>query len=219
MAIGGRLKIFTQNKEKQMLKNWLLIFAVLFTTAVHAEIKVLAFAGSLRKDSFNKKLVLEAADIAKKMHAKVTYIDLKDFPLPFYDADLESKEGMPANAKRLRQLMKQSDVIFIASPEYNGSLSAVLKNALDWSSRSEEGGGAQDAFKGKKFALMSASPGPGGGKRALVHLKAVIENVGGIVLPLEVSVPNAYEAFNDQGNLKDPQLKMNLEKLVQAALK
>lgn len=162
-----------------------------------AQMNVLVFAGSTRAESYNKKLASEAAEIARNMGAKVTFINLKDFPMPFYDGDLE-KEGMPANAKKFRNLMIANDVIVIACPEYNSSLPAVLKNALDWASRGENGGPSRDAFKGKQFALLSTSPGQGGGARALAHLRAVIENVGGEVLENQVSVGTAHESLSDE---------------------
>jgi chromate reductase len=170
---------------------------LLFTIPLIAKTNVLVFAGSSRAGSYNQKLAQEAAEIARKQGNHVKIIDLKDFPMPFYDADLEAK-GMPQNAKRFRDLMIESDVIVIASPEYNGSIPAVLKNALDWASRAEEGGPSRSAFKDKKFALLSASPGPNGGARALSHLRSVIENVGGEVLKTEVTVPNAYSAFTEE---------------------
>lgn len=199
---------------------WKLMIAlcVAFSATLSAEIKVLAFAGSTRTDSVNKKLVSEAASIARHMQANVTVIDLKEYPIPFYDGDLETTEGMPINAKQLRQLMIQSDVILIASPEYNGSLSAVLKNAIDWASRSEEGGSSRGAFKGKKFVIMSAAPGSRGGARGLVHLRAIIENIGGTVLPQQVVVPDSHNAFDEQGLLKNENVKKELEELIHAAI-
>lgn len=158
-----------------------------------AEMNLLVMSGSTRTDSYNKKLAKEAAGIAREMGAKVTYIDLKDYPMPFYDADVEAKQGMPKNAKRFRAALIASDGVVIASPEYNSSVSSVLKNAIDWASRGEDGKGSQEAFKGKKFALMSASPGRGGGARGLVHLRAILEDVGGIVVEKEVSISRAYE--------------------------
>lgn len=193
------------------MKQILLLVCLAFFAPAMAETKVLAFAGSTRQDSSNKKLVKEAAAIAMQMGASVKVIDLKDYPMPLYDADLEASQKMPENAKRLRQLMISCDAVIIASPEYNGSISAVLKNALDWASRNENGQSSRDAFKGKKFALVSASPGGGGGARALVHLRAIIENVGGEVIPLQVSVPNAYTAFDANGSLQNPALKKELQ--------
>lgn len=191
--------------------KWIVVLSVAFTSTACAETKVLAIAGSARKDSVNKKLVNEAANIARQMGANVTVIDLKDYPMPFYDADLESTEGMPSTAKRLRQLMIENQVVIIASPEYNGSLSGLLKNTIDWASRSEKGQPSREAFQDKKFVIISASPGPGGGARGLAHLRTIIENVGGTVIPSQVIVPGAYEAFDEQGKLKDPKYKTQLE--------
>ncbi len=176
-----------------------------------AETKVLAIAGSTRADSYNKKLVKEASEIAREMGAKVIVVDLNDFHMPFYDADFERREGMPANAKRLRSLMMSSDAIIIASPEYNASIPAVLKNAIDWASRSEDGKGSHDAFKGKKFAIMSASPGRGGGVRGLAHLRSIIEDVGGEVLEKQVTIPRAHTSFTADGNLESSATKEQIK--------
>ncbi len=200
-----------------MLK-WMMILCVALSATLSAEIKVLAFAGSTREESVNKKLVFEAASIAAQLGATVTVIDLKDYPIPLYDGDIEAKEGMPNTAVQLRRLMIESDVILIASPEFNGSLSALLKNAIEWASRSENAGPSREAFKGKKFAIMSASPGSSGGAKGLVHLRAIIENVGGKVVPQQVAVPNAYNAFDENGNLKEEKIKIELQELVQTAI-
>ncbi len=198
----------------------ILLACLVLSAPLMAQEKVLAFAGSTRADSYNKKLVQEAAKIAQQMGADVTLIDLKDYPMPFYDADLE-KKGMPAGAKQFRDLMIQSDSVIISSPEYNHSIPGILKNALDWASRSEEGKSSKEAFKGKKFAIMSASPGKNGGARGLVHLREIIEDCGGVVLAEQVSVSNAEAAFSSSGisaSLKEqltqeiiPQSAKNLE--------
>jgi chromate reductase, NAD(P)H dehydrogenase (quinone) len=179
---------------------------VLFAFPLLAQMNVLVFAGSTREGSYNKLLSKEAAQIAQRLGANVTWIDLKDYPMPFYDADLEAK-GMPKNAKKLRDLMVANDMIVIASPEYNASVPAVLKNAIDWASR-KDGEASRSAFKGKKFALLSASPGRGGGARGLVHLRAIIEDVGGEVVSEQVSVPAAHAAFAED---KLPELVSQLE--------
>lgn len=198
--------------------KWMIVLCVAFSAAINAEPTVLAFAGSTREDSVNKKLVSEAADFARQMGADVTVIDLRDYPIPFYDGDLETREGMPAAAKQMRQLMIQSDLILISSPEYNGSLSAVLKNAIDWASRSEKAGSSREAFKGKTFVIMSAGPGSGGGARGLVHLRSIIEHIGGTVIPQQIVVPNANNAFDEQGHLKSEKLKMEIQQLLQTAM-
>lgn len=196
----------------------LIMMCFVCSATLTAETKVLAFAGSTRGDSFNKKLILEAASMARQQGVDVTVIDLKDYPIPHYDEDLEKKEGMPASAKELRKMMIQSDVIFIASPEYNASLSSVLKNAIDWASRGETGGGSREAFKGKRFAIMATSPGSTGGARGLVHLRTILEDVGGSVISFQVAVPGAYNAFDEKGHLKSEKIKAELQKLVQMAI-
>lgn len=202
-----------------MKKCFTLLFVTLLSAInIQAEPTVLAFSGSTREGSYNKLLIKEAALIAQQQGAKVRVIDLKDYPMPYYDEDLEARQGMPGKASEIRQLMINSNVIIIASPEYNASVSAVLKNALDWASRGENGKSSRDAFKGKKFVLLSASPGRMGGSRGLVHLKAIIEDVGGQVVSNQLSLPAAYQAFDEQKHLKDPQWKEGLQYVIQQAL-
>jgi NAD(P)H-dependent FMN reductase len=180
-----------------------------------AEIKVLAFAGSLRSDSYNKKLALHAAELASKMGATVTVIDLKDYPMPFYDGDLEKEQGMPENARKLRALLRDNQAVIIASPNYNGSISGVLKNALDWASRGEDGGESLELFEGKRFALMSTSAGKKGGCKGLPHLRQIVEKLGGTVVPTLASVPFAGSYFSDPDRLENPQLREELQELLQ----
>jgi NAD(P)H-dependent FMN reductase len=192
----------------------LLLIGLLGIAPLMAEMKILTFAGSTRADSYNKKLVQEAGKIAKGIGAEVTFIDLKDYPMPFYDADLETKEGMPPNAKRFRDLIASNHAMIISSPQYNDSVPAVLKNALDWASRDEEGKTSQAAFTGKKIVLLSASPGKKGGTKALVHLRSILHECGGEVLEKQLSVPLSHQAFDASGMLKDTALKQKLEEAV-----
>lgn len=175
--------------------------------------KILAFAGSTRTDSYNKKLVQIAANGAKQAGAQVTYLDLRDLPLPLFDEDLEAREGPPANARRLKELFISHDGLLIASPEYNGSLTAVLKNAIDWASRPAEGEAPLAAFADKVAAIMSASPGALGGLRGLVHLRAILGGIRVLVLPDQVAVGKAYDAFNLNGSLKDEKQQDSIEHL------
>src|ERR1035437_1107676 len=131
-------------------------------------VKILAFAGSLRMGSFNKKLVKIAAEGARKAGAEVTLIDLKDFPLPIFDEDLERSAGLPADGRKLKDLFLAHDALLISAPEYNSSISAVLKNTIDWVSRPVPGEAPLGCFDGKVAGLMSASPGALGGLRGLV---------------------------------------------------
>jgi len=168
--------------------------------------KILAFAGSTREGSFNKKLVRLAAEGARDAGAQVTLIDLRDHPLPLYDGDLEAAEGLPENATRLKRLFKEHDGLLISAPEYNGSLSGVLKNTIDWVSRPAEGEGRLAGFAGKVAGLLSASPGALGGLRGLNHLRQILSGIGVLVLPEQQAVARAGEAFDEQGRLKDATL-------------
>lgn len=138
--------------------------------------KILAFSGSARENSYNQKLVKIAALGASKVGAEVTVINLADYPLPLYNADLEKEQGLPENAKKLKQLMLEHDGLLIASPEYNSAFSALLKNTIDWMSRAESSDESSDekplaAYQGKVAAIMAASPGALGGIRGLVFLR------------------------------------------------
>ena len=175
--------------------------------------RILAFASSTRRESFNKKLVAVAAQGAREAGAEVTLIDLKDFPLPLFDQDLEAEQGMPENGKKLKKLFIAHDGLLIASPEYNSSFPAVLKNAIDWVSRPAPGEPSLVAFNGKVATLMSASPGALGGLRGLVHVRSILGNLGVIVLPDQIAVAQAHEAFNPDGTLKDPKRQAGIEGL------
>ncbi len=167
--------------------------------------RILAFAGSTRKDSFNKKLVALAATGAREAGAVVTLINLHDYPMPLFDEDLEASEGKNEHARKFKQLLMESDGILISCPEYNGSITAVLKNAIDWATRADEGEapGSLPAFRGKVVSLMSASPGGLGGLRGLVHVRAILGGLGCLMLPAQTAVSSAHDAFDEFGNLKD----------------
>ena len=175
--------------------------------------RILAFASSTRRESFNKKLVAIAAQGAREAGAEVTLIDLKDFPLPLFDQDLEAEQGMPENGKKLKKLFIDHDGLLIASPEYNSSFPAVLKNAIDWVSRPAPGEPSLVAFRGKVATLMSASPGALGGLRGLVHVRSLLGNIGVIVLPDQIAVAKAHEAFQPDGSLVDPKRQAGIEGL------
>ena len=175
--------------------------------------KILAFAGSTRKESFNKKLVKIAADAARAAGAQVTHLDLRDIPMPLYDGDLEAEQGIPENAKKFKALLLAHDGFLISAPEYNSSISGVLKNAIDWASRPSPGEAPLVCFVGKVVTLMSASPGALGGLRSLVTVRSILSNIRVIVLPDQVAVPKAHEAFGADGNLKDPKQQDSIEAL------
>lgn len=174
-------------------------------------VKLLAFAGSTRTDSYNKKLAKIAAEGARAAGAEVTLIDLRDFPMPLYDGDLEAGSGLPEEAKRLKRLMIEHHGFLIACPEYNSSINAGLKNAIDWASRTESDEEPPlVCYRGKTAGLLSASPGALGGMRGLVHVRMIFGNIGVYVLPEQVSVPKAHEAFDESGGLKDAGLQKSV---------
>jgi chromate reductase len=175
--------------------------------------KILAFAGSTRSASFNKQLAQLAANAAREAGADVTFVDLRDLALPLFDQDLEDASGLPENAKKFKSLLREHDGFLISSPEYNSSISAVLKNAIDWASRAEtDDEPSLVAFRGKVAALFSASPGALGGLRGLVHLRAILGNIGVIVLPDQIAISTAHEAF-EAGRLKDERKTARVAKL------
>jgi NAD(P)H-dependent FMN reductase len=165
--------------------------------------RILAFAGSTRTGSFNKKLIRVAAAAAQAAGSEVTLLDLRDLTMPLFDEDLEASEGIPENARKLKALMKSHHGLLLACPEYNSSISGVLKNAIDWASRPMEGEKPLECFAGKVAALSSASPGSLGGLRGLAAVRSILGNLGVLVLPDQVAVPRAHDAFAEDGALKD----------------
>lgn len=175
--------------------------------------RILAFSGSLRTGSYNQKLVTIAAAGARGAGADVTLLDLRDLPLPVYDADLEQRQGLPENAQRLKAVMKQHQGFLISSPENNSSVSAALKNAIDWASRPEGDEPGLACFRGKTAAIMSASPGGLGGLRGLVHLRAILQNIFVMVIPDQKAISKANEAFSPDGSLKDRKQQEAIERI------
>lgn len=175
--------------------------------------KILAFAGSAKETSLNKKLVQIAASGAKAAGAEVTYIDLKNLPMPLFDEDLEAQQGIPATVREFKDLMLAHQGLLIACPEYNSSITPLLKNLIDWASRPEPNLPGLACFNHKVAALMSASPGGFGGMRGLVHVRAILESIGVLVIPEQRSISQALEAFNEDGTLKDPKQQQDVENL------
>jgi NAD(P)H-dependent FMN reductase len=185
--------------------------------------KIVCFAGSLRKDSFNKKMVKVAMRGAERAGAEVTFIDLKDYPMPIYDGDIEAAEGLPENAKKLKAILKAHQGFLIAAPEYNSSISAALKNMIDWTSRPHDGDKPLDCFAGKVAGIMAASPGALGGLRGLVTLRSILENIQMMVIPNQVALSVAHEAFDEAHDIKDEKKRASIEaigeRLAQVAAK
>ena len=185
--------------------------------------KILVIPGSLRAQSFNARLAALASKELTLADADVTRISLTDFPLPIYDADLAEKSGPPLNAVRLKQLMSAHEGVFIASPEYNASITPLLKNAIDWISVVREGGEPElAAYQNRVFALAGASPRRSGAMQSLLTLRQVLA-VGcrALVIAEQVCVSNAAQAFDDMDDLRDAraagELKLVVRKLIEAA--
>ncbi|MCW8129113.1 MAG: NAD(P)H-dependent oxidoreductase [Planctomycetota bacterium] len=179
-----------------------------------AQPKILAFAGSAREGSYNKLLIRAAAEGARKAGAEANVIDLRDFPMPLYDGDDEAKGGLPDNAKKLKQLFLAHQGLLIAAPEYNSSVTPLLKNTIDWVSRPGEKGEAPLAcYTGKVAGLLAASPGALGGLRGLVHVRAILQNIQVMVVPDQFAVPKANEAFGPDGALKDARQRESAERV------
>jgi NAD(P)H-dependent FMN reductase len=176
--------------------------------------KILAFAGSARKDSFNKKLVRLAAQAAEAAGAYVTLIDLADYPLPLFHEDLEAEQGPPQAATALKRLFFEHEALLLACPEYNSSITPLLKNTLDWVSRRAEGEKNLQAFQGKVAALLAASPGALGGLRGLVVVRMMLNNIGVLVIPDQQALPHAPEAFDEGGQLKEAAAYERLQAVV-----
>ena len=182
--------------------------------------RILAFAGSLRKGSFNKKLCRLAAKEVEDVGADITVVDLADLNLPLYNADDEEANGLPPGAKKMKQLMIDHDALLIVSPEYNSSITGPLKNAIDWASRPEEGDVASlVAYRGKVAALLSASPGALGGLRGLVHLRSILGNIQVLVIPEQFALSKAHEQFDEQDQLKDAKHLESVKTVVQSLVK
>jgi len=177
-------------------------------------VKLLAFSGSSRAQSFNQKLVTIAAEGAREAGAEVTLINLGDYPMPMFNQDLEAEEGVPEAARQFKQLLIEHEGFLIASPEYNSAFSPLLKNAIDWASRATKPNEPPlVAYKGKYAALMAASPGGLGGMRGLVFLRMLLANIGVTVLAQQQTLPGAGEAFDAEGQLKDPVLHQSVRQL------
>ena len=182
------------------------------------DVRVLVFAGSLRKASLNHRLATAAAAVAEAAGARVTLLRLADYPMPVYDGDLEDDQGVPEAALALSQEMQSHDAFLIASPEYNGSIPGAFKNAIDWISRPVEGEPSLAAFKGKTVGLLAASPGALGGIRSLSHVRAILSHVGCLVLGEQMSLPKAGEAFDEQDALLSGSAQKRLDALVNRLL-
>lgn len=179
---------------------------------------LMGISGSTRKDSCNSKLINEAVSYAKARRVSAQVIDLSLYDIPLYNGDDEASGGLPPAGRALRSKLLTADRLIIATPEYNGGISPLLKNVIDWMSRGPEGGPNRDVFKGKKVLVLSASPGQGGGARALQQLRELLTNVGAEVISYQMALPNAYQAFDAEGHLVNPLERQQLQAAVDQLL-
>ena len=179
---------------------------------------ILGLSGSLREGSFNKRLLALALSSAERHGAEVSEIDLSKTPLPFYDADLEARDGLPSTVQALKQQFMDADGLMIATPEYNGFFPGVLKNCLDWLSRRNS---LEDpvlsSYNGKVAGLMSATVGGSGGVRSLTGLTTQLQYLGVTVLPRPFSLVHAGKAFSDNGTLS-PELLSLIDEMTAALI-
>lgn len=182
--------------------------------------EILFLAGSAREGALSKKVAKAAQKLASEKGARTRFIDLRDYPIPLYDGDLEASEGMPENAKKLKSMFAKSDGFYIVTPEYNGFFSPLLKNLIDWMSR-PDGENIGNAYQGKVAAISGSSPGAMGGVRALPHLRTLLSGIGVHVVPSQVAVGLAAEATNEDNEfINDRQKNMidaQLDQLIQTA--
>jgi NAD(P)H-dependent FMN reductase len=165
--------------------------------------KILVFAGSAREGSLNKKLARVAALCVGEAGGEATLVDLRDYPIPLYDGDLEEREGMPPFAVRLRELFVSHQGLLIASPENNGAVTALLKNTIDWLSRDYQGRSGLEPYGGKVAAIMGASPGRFGAISSLASLRPILTKLTVLVIPEQVTLSKADQAFKDDGAFVD----------------
>ena len=164
--------------------------------------KILAFAGSTREASLNKKLLAIAVEGARGAGAEIKVVDLRDYPMPIYDGDLEEREGIPENCKRFHALLEAHDGLLIATPENNYSMSAVLKNTIDWTSRAFDDKPSRHYYSGKTAALISAA-GTVGGLVGMIHLRQVLNALKVLVIPEQYGIVFAFREVDENGDLKE----------------
>jgi chromate reductase, NAD(P)H dehydrogenase (quinone) len=169
--------------------------------------RILAFAGSVRQESFNRRLLPAAIEGARAAGAEVTHLELADWPLPLFDQDAESRDGLPENARKLKALMKASQGFLLACPEYNGSITPLLKNTIDWASRKDGTESGTLPYKNKLVGLVSASDGRWGGIRGLRHVREILTILGCIVLPEQYCLSAAAAAYDERGQIRDDKVR------------
>ncbi|WP_348945208.1 NAD(P)H-dependent oxidoreductase [Chitinibacter sp. FCG-7] len=177
----------------------------------------LVFSGSTRRNSYHTHLAHAAVDQLDQSGQAYTLLDLADYPLPIYDGDIEAA-GLPENARTLRQIFARHHGLVIANPEYNGSITPLLKNVLDWVSRKDDSVKDIEPYAGKTALLLATSPGSLAGQRAIRHTREILTSLNAIVLPQHVAVPTASQAFAPNGELIDEKQKAALKTQLNALI-
>jgi chromate reductase len=180
--------------------------------------RLLFFAGSAREGSYNKKLARLAQHIATANGIEGVFVDLRDYPMPLYDGDLEAEHGPPAKAAEFKALLGEYQGVFIACPEYNSSITPLLKNTLDWVTRVRaEGETGLEVYRTRAFAISGASPGYYGAMRSLLTVRLLlVVGLGATVIPQQLALPRANNAFEEDGSLKDEAQQKMLTGVVEA---
>ena len=180
--------------------------------------RLLFFAGSTREGSYNKKLARLGQHVAVANGIEGVFVDLTDYPMPLYNGDLEAAQGPPAAAREFKALLGEYQGVFIASPEYNSSVTPLLKNTIDWVSRVRaKGETGLEVYRSRVFAISGASPGYYGGMRSLLTLRQILAvGVGASVIPQQLALPRAADAFTEDGSLKDRAQQDLLKGVVEA---
>ena len=184
--------------------------------------RVLIVPGSARSQALSKRTARAALAAVERAGGAATLIDLADYDLPLYQADLEARDGIPPAGRRLQALIAEHDALLIASPEYNGSMTPLLLNTLAWCSRVDPGnrsGSGLAIFADKPAALLGSSPSWLGGLRALIHLRDLLGYLGMIVIPQQLVVPRANQAFDADGHLIDEAQRAALDRMAAALVK
>jgi len=176
-------------------------------------VQIVALTGSLRAASWNTTLMHVAAKAAERAGASVTIANLRDYEMPLYNQEIEDADGIPDAAKRLRSIMREAQGMIIASPEYNSSITAPLKNAIDWVSRPDGDVPPLAAFDGKVAGLIAASPGGLGGLRGLFALRSILSNIRVHVIPAQYALSSAHEAFDENGQLTDETARTQIDRI------
>jgi len=192
---SSRVYLGAQILSRRPLAQFSLIH---FVTTMSTSPRILAFSGSARRESLNKKFLAFAVDAVREAGGEVTLIELSAYPLPLYNGDLEDSDGMPAQAMRLIELIGRHDGLLIASPEYNSMFTPLLKNTIDWCTRGDD-----NPFSGKVAGIVSASPGAFGGIRSQQLVQQLLLKLGCHVIPLHTTLPHADKAFDADGKLLD----------------